>query len=71
MTAALAALAKECRDLRIEKYHGFGCQRATLGGAERQYVDAAAPKCFFEELPKDTLVVGSLFLSLLSQFYRS
>lgn len=22
------------------------------------YIDGSAPKCFFEELPKDTLVVG-------------
>lgn len=22
------------------------------------YIDGATPKCFFEELPKDTLVVG-------------
>src|SRR5438309_2469400 len=43
MAAALAALAKERRDLRIEKYHGFGCQCAALGGAERQHVNAAAP----------------------------
>jgi hypothetical protein len=33
------------------------------------YIDGKSPKCFFEELPKDTLVVGkplppiSLFLS--------
>lgn len=25
------------------------------------YIDGASPKCFFEELPKDTLVVGELF----------
>ena len=22
------------------------------------YIDGASPKCFFEELPKDTLIVG-------------
>jgi len=33
----------------------------SLGAAARAlyfYIDGAAPKCFFEELPKDTLVVG-------------
>lgn len=33
----------------------------SLAGAARAlyfYVDSQAPKCFFEELPKDTLVVG-------------
>lgn len=39
------------------------------------YIENAAPKCFYEELPKDTLVVGQLStLRLLSQLltrYRS
>ena len=26
------------------------------------YVDQNTPKCFFEDLPKDTLVVGRFFL---------
>lgn len=28
------------------------------------YMDASTPKCFFEELPKDTLVVGAFLFSL-------
>ncbi len=30
----------------------------TLAKALYFYIDGSAPKCFFEELPKDTLVVG-------------
>ena len=31
---------------------------ATMARALYFYVDVTTPKCFFEELPKDTLVVG-------------
>ena len=30
-------------------------------------MDGTAPKCFYEELPKDTLVVGKSFASLLEE----
>ena len=30
----------------------------TVAQALYFYIDGTAPKCFFEELPKDTLVVG-------------
>jgi len=26
------------------------------------YIDGVMPKCFFEELPRDTLVVGRLYI---------
>jgi hypothetical protein len=28
------------------------------------YMDGTAPKCFYEDLPKDTLVLGSLSLTI-------
>lgn len=31
----------------------------SLASALHFYVDGSAPKCFFEDLPKDTLVVGN------------
>jgi hypothetical protein len=32
------------------------------------YLDGAVQKCFYEELPKDTLVVGTTFLGRISLF---
>ncbi len=29
------------------------------------YLDSVAPKCFYEELPRDTMVVGKFFESCL------
>jgi hypothetical protein len=29
------------------------------------YMDGTAPKCFYEDLPKDTLVLGSLSLTIV------
>ena len=40
---ALAALGHECGARGIEYHHRLGRHRATLGGAERQHVDARLP----------------------------
>ena len=59
--------------LRSQQPHGLrlawllclvGCLLIPVNGLYF-YLDSTEPKCFFEDLPKDTLVVGAQPLSLL------
>ena len=43
MPAALAAELELARQAGIEEHHGFGGQRAVLGGAQAQHIDARLP----------------------------
>ena len=43
MPGALAAIAEIVSPFRIEEHHRLGRERAVLGGAERQRVDAGTP----------------------------
>jgi hypothetical protein len=69
----LTMVPSRAQSSRLSTYFALATILSLLAPAQALYIyiQEGQPKCFFEELPKDTLVVGSLFLSLLSQFYRS
>ena len=46
MSGALAAPLEIARHGRIEEHDRFGAERAVLGGAEREHIDAALPGRF-------------------------